>query len=253
MISDCLLSYPKRNGMKNKIVIFLLAVFACSMVPVQAYATDYLLLELLIKCHKRQSDKLLNRNKYHSSILAEAILEQAGTDKYEAVCKDLSDRMGGVMAYVTFAADVANLGVLTQSVVKLEGEAIDLTFDCELDHPEVIDMGLIIHQEFARMTATIIKETAYLVTAGLNVTMATMEQRQQFTRFMYDQLYGMRARLRSFIAYASGVKRFGRIVSGPSYDRLLQSRESTVRIWDEVYNQVKGDILVDFKLDFNYE
>lgn len=187
----------------NKIIIALLAVMTLNVMMTTACAQDFILLELLIKNHKERSNKLKSRSVLRTEGYGTTVIEKNKTEAYEDVLDKLSNRMGGLMSYAAFAADVYVLEQLAEEVVSLESKAVQLTGDAALFDQSLVNVGLNIQNEFSKMIGRITKRCIYLVSSGLGVTMATQEQRKQFTDQTGEDLRQMRNILRNYIQFGA--------------------------------------------------
>lgn len=197
--------------MKNRAIIIGIILFSLLSVPAErAMATDYTLLEMLIKSHKDQSNKLKARagNDFTKAGVSE--LEKDKTGKYTDIVKKASKRMGDLYSYTTFAADMVHITLLAKEVAEMEAKAIELSLKCKLDYPIVTRKAVELHTEFGRMTKRIADLTIFVVSSGLGVTMATMKQRKDFTGFISSELNIMRRKISNFNFYAKALMRVGK-------------------------------------------
>ena len=213
----------------NKIIIALLAVMTLNVMMTTACAQDFILLELLIKNHKERSNKLKSRSVLRTEGYGTTVIEKNKTEAYEDVLDKLSNRMGGLMSYAAFAADVYVLEQLAEEVVSLESKAVQLTGDAALFDQSLVNVGLNIQNEFSKMIGRITKRCIYLVSSGLGVTMATQEQRKQFTDQTGEDLRQMRNILRNYIQFGAMRKTVNPAENGnnkKSRNRFMEAVES---------------------------
>ena len=213
----------------NKIIIALLAVMTLNVMMTTACAQDFILLELLIKNHKERSNKLKSRSVLRTEGYGTTVIEKNKTEAYEDVLDKLSNRMGGLMSYAAFAADVYVLEQLAEEVVSLESKAVQLTGDAALFDQSLVNVGLNIQNEFSKMIGRITKRCIYLVSSGLGVTMATQEQRKQFTDQTGEDLRQMRNILRNYIQFGAMRKTVNPAENGnneESRNRFMEAVES---------------------------
>ena len=213
----------------NKIIIALLAVMTLNVMMTTACAQDFILLELLIKNHKERSNKLKSRSVLRTEGYGTTVIEKNKTEAYEDVLDKLSNRMGGLMSYAAFAADVYVLEQLAEEVVSLESKAVQLTGDAALFDQSLVNVGLNIQNEFSKMIGRITKRCIYLVSSGLGVTMATQEQRKQFTDQTGEDLRQMRNILRNYIQFGAMRKTVNPAENGnneESRNRFMKAVES---------------------------
>lgn len=187
---------------QNRIlVIALLSVMTLNILGTTVAAQDFVLLELLIQNHKIRSNKLNERGNLKAEGYGLTLIEKNKTQNYEDVVDQLSNRMGGLMSYVAFAADVYALEQLAEEVVRLEKKAIKLTGEASSTDQGLADTGMKIQNEFTDMISRITTRCIYVVTSGLGVSMATQEQRKQFTDQTGEDLRQMRNILRNFVHF----------------------------------------------------
>lgn len=187
---------------QNRIlVIALLSVMTLNISGTTVAAQDFVLLELLIQNHKIRSNKLNERGNLKAEGYGLTLIEKNKTQNYEDVVDQLSNRMGGLMSYVAFAADVYALEQLAEEVVRLEKKAIKLTGEASSTDQGLADTGMKIQNEFTDMISRITTRCIYVVTSGLGVSMATQEQRKQFTDQTGEDLRQMRNILRNFVHF----------------------------------------------------
>lgn len=187
---------------QNRIlVIALLSVMTLNILGTTVAAQDFVLLELLIQNHKIRSNKLNKRGNLKAEGYGLTLIEKNKTQNYEDVVDQLSNRMGGLMSYVAFAADVYALEQLAEEVVRLEKKAIKLTGEASSTDQGLADTGMKIQNEFTDMISRITTRCIYVVTSGLGVSMATQEQRKQFTDQTGEDLRKMRNILRNFVHF----------------------------------------------------
>ena len=213
----------------NKIIIALLAFMTLNVMMTTACAQDFILLELLIKNHKERSNKLKSRSVLRTEGYGTTVIEKNKTEAYEDVLDKLSNRMGGLMSYAAFAADVYVLEQLAEEVVSLESKAVQLTGDAALFDQSLVNVGLNIQNEFSKMIGRITKRCIYLVSSGLGVTMATQEQRKQFTDQTGEDLRQMRNILRNYIQFGAMRKTVNPAENGnneESRNRFMEAVES---------------------------
>ena len=213
----------------NKIIIALLAVMTLNVMMTTACAQDFILLELLIKNHKERSNKLKSRSVLRTEGYGTTVIEKNKTEAYEDVLDKLSNRMGGLMSYAAFAADVYVLEQLAEEVVHLEGKATQITGEALLFDQSLVNVGLNIQNEFSKMIGRITKRCIYLVSSGLGVTMATQEQRKQFTDQTGEDLRQMRNILRNYIQFGTMRKTVSPAKNGnneESRHRFMEAVES---------------------------
>ena len=213
----------------NKIIIALLAVMTLNVMMTTACAQDFILLELLIKNHKERSNKLKSRSVLRTEGYGTTVIEKNKTEAYEDVLDKLSNRMGGLMSYAAFAADVYVLEQLAEEVVSLESKAVQFTGDAALFDQSLVNVGLNIQNEFSKMIGRITKRCIYLVSSGLGVTMATQEQRKQFTDQTGEDLRQMRNILRNYIQFGAMRKTVNPAENGnneESRNRFMEAVES---------------------------
>lgn len=213
----------------NKIIIALLAIMTLNVMMTTACAQDFILLELLIKNHKERSNKLKSRSVLRTEGYGTTVIEKNKTEAYEDVLDKLSNRMGGLMSYAAFAADVYVLEQLAEEVVSLESKAVQLTGDAALFDQSLVNVGLNIQNEFSKMIGRITKRCIYLVSSGLGVTMATQEQRKQFTDQTGEDLRQMRNILRNYIQFGAMRKTVNPAENGnneESRNRFMKAVES---------------------------
>ena len=213
----------------NKIINALLAVMTLNVMMTTACAQDFILLELLIKNHKERSNKLKSRSVLRTEGYGTTVIEKNKTEAYEDVLDKLSNRMGGLMSYAAFAADVYVLEQLAEEVVSLESKAVQLTGDAALFDQSLVNVGLNIQNEFSKMIGRITKRCIYLVSSGLGVTMATQEQRKQFTDQTGEDLRQMRNILRNYIQFGAMRKTVNPAENGnneESRNRFMEAVES---------------------------
>ena len=133
------------------------------------------------------------------------------------------------MSYAAFAADVYALEQLAEEVVNLESKAVQLTGDAALFDQSLVNVGLNIQNEFSKMIGRITKRCIYLVSSGLGVTMATQEQRKQFTDQTGEDLRQMRNILRNYIQFGAMRKTVNPAENGnneESRNRFMEAVES---------------------------
>lgn len=194
--------------MKGKMYI-LTAVFL--LLTVQGvHATDYTLLEMLISTHKSLSNKLRTREEYDGTKSMTSLNETSKSKSFSQLVEKTSKRMGDVYSYVTFAADMVHITALAKEVVEMETKAVDLSLKAGLDYPKISKKALELHKEFGEMTSKIVALSVFTVSAGLDVTMATMQQRKDFTNFMQKELSAMRRKLSNFNFYAKAMMHLGK-------------------------------------------
>lgn len=194
--------------MKGKMYI-LTAVFL--LLTVQGvHATDYTLLEMLISTHKSLSNKLKTREEYDGTKSMTSLNETSKSKSFSQLVEKTSKRMGDVYSYVTFAADMVHITALAKEVVEMETKAVDLSLKAGLDYPKISKKALELHKEFGEMTSKIVALSVFTVSAGLDVTMATMQQRKDFTNFMQKELSAMRRKLSNFNFYAKAMMHLGK-------------------------------------------
>lgn len=213
----------------NRIIIVLLAVMTLNTVMSTVRAQDFILLELLIKNHKDRSNKLRSRSTLRTEGYGTTVIAKNKTVEYDEVISKLSNRMGGLMSYAAFAADVYALEQLAEEVVNLESKAVQLTGDAALFDQSLVNVGLNIQNEFSKMIGRITKRCIYLVSSGLGVTMATQEQRKQFTDQTGEDLRQMRNILRNYIQFGAMRKTVNPAENGnnkKSRNRFMEAVES---------------------------
>lgn len=174
------------------------------------HATDYTLLEMLISTHKSLSNKLRTREEYDGTKSMTSLNETSKSKSFSQLVEKTSKRMGDVYSYVTFAADMVHITALAKEVVEMETKAVDLSLKAGLDYPKISKKALELHKEFGEMTSKIVALSVFTVSAGLDVTMATMQQRKDFTNFMQKELSAMRRKLSNFNFYAKAMMHLGK-------------------------------------------
>lgn len=174
------------------------------------HATDYTLLEMLISTHKSLSNKLKTREEYDGTKSMTSLNETSKSKSFSQLVEKTSKRMGDVYSYVTFAADMVHITALAKEVVEMETKAVDLSLKAGLDYPKISKKALELHKEFGEMTSKIVALSVFTVSAGLDVTMATMQQRKDFTNFMQKELSAMRRKLSNFNFYAKAMMHLGK-------------------------------------------
>ena len=114
-------------------------------------------------------------------------------------------------------------------MVSLESKAVQLTGDAALFDQSLVNVGLNIQNEFSKMIGRITKRCIYLVSSGLGVTMATQEQRKQFTDQTGEDLRQMRNILRNYIQFGAMRKTVNPAKNGnneESRHRFMEAVES---------------------------
>ena len=154
--------------------------------------------------------------------------------KYKEMVKKVSQRMGDLYSYLTFAEEMARATVLTKEVIELEAKAIDLSIKAAKVCPEVLDMATELHHDFGIMTGKITALTIFVVSSGLNVTMATMKQRKDFTDYILSELMIMKRKLRRFNYYANVELVVGRCDGVFDYFKSVKHTEIIKKVKAEI-------------------
>ena len=194
--------------MKGK--MYILTAFFLLLTVQGVHATDYTLLEMLISTHKSLSNKLKTRENNDLTKTGTAWNETSKSKSFSELVELTSKRMGDVYSYVTFAADMVHITALAKEVIEMETKAVDLSLKAGLDYPKISKKALELHKEFGEMTSKIVALSVFTVSAGLDVTMATMQQRKDFTNFMQKELSSMRRKLSNFNFYAKAMMHLGK-------------------------------------------
>lgn len=194
--------------MKGKLYILTAVLMLFSVQEI--HATDYTLLEMLISTHKSLSNKLRTREEYDGLKASTSLNESAKSNSFSELVKKTSKRMGDMYSYVTFAADMVHITALTKEVVEMETKAVELSLKAGVDYPKISKKALELHKEFGEMTGKIVALSVFTVSAGLDITMATMQQRKDFTNFIQKELSAMRRKLSNFNFYAKAMMHLGK-------------------------------------------
>lgn len=190
--------------------LYILTAFFLFFSTQGVHATDYTLLEMLISTHKSLSNKLKTREENDGMKASTSLNETSKSKSFSQLVEKTSKRMGDMYSYVTFAADMVHITALAKEVVEMETEAVNLSLKMKLDYPKIARKALELHKEFGEMTSKIVALSVFTVSAGLDVTMATMQQRKEFTTFMQTELSAMRRKLSNFNFYAKAMMHLGK-------------------------------------------
>lgn len=201
---------------------------------------DFVLLELLINYHKSHSDNLKQRGVNDGIKTSVAVIEKNNTEKYMDVAEKVSERMGTLYSYLTFAAEMTRITALAKEVGEMEGIAISLAIDGNVFDPRIMPRMIELQKDFGTMTKKIVDLTVYVVSSGLGVTMATQEQRKEFTQILSRELYAMRSKLYGFINYTRWVILLG-APGAPGWESKAKSLYDKAK-QQKILNGIKKDI-----------
>lgn len=223
-----------------------MTMITLSNVVSTVYAQDLLVLEALIANHKIRSNALRNRAALIGQGAGLATIEKERGEEYDEVLDILSNRFGGMVANITFGADIAAIGVMTKDVTELEGKAFRITSNAFIDNQDLFVIGLGVNREFTNILKRMAWRIAYVVSSGLSVTMATPEQRKQFTTQTSEDLRDMRDLLRSFIRFAS-IQDETRLSKTSFEEQRLSRLETLERIRIQAFEKAKK--IIDTNVD----
>lgn len=230
----------------RRTILLLLTMITLSNVVSTVYAQDLLVLEALIANHKTRSNALRNRAALIGQGAGLATIEKERGEEYDEVLDILSNRFGGMVANITFGADIAAIGVMTKDVTELEGKAFRITSNAFTDNQDLFVIGLGVNREFTNILKRMAWRIAYVVSSGLSVTMATPEQRKQFTTQTSEDLRDMRDLLRSFIRFAS-IQDETRLSKTSLEEQRLSRLENLERIRIQAFEKAKK--IIDTNVD----
>lgn len=230
----------------RRTILLLLTMITLSNVVSTVYAQDLLVLEALIANHKIRSNALRNRAALIGQGAGLATIEKERGEEYDEVLDILSNRFGGMVANITFGADIAAIGVMTKDVTELEGKAFRITSNAFIDNQDLFVIGLGVNREFTNILKRMAWRIAYVVSSGLSVTMATPEQRKQFTTQTSEDLRDMRDLLRSFIRFAS-IQDETRLSKTSFEEQRLSRLETLERIRIQAFEKAKK--IIDTNVD----
>lgn len=230
----------------RRTILLLLTMITLSNVVSTVYAQDLLVLEALIANHKIRSNALRNRAALIGQGAGLATIEKERGEEYDEVLDILSNRFGGMVANITFGADIAAIGVMTKDVTELEGKAFRITSNAFIDNQDLFVIGLGVNREFTNILKRMAWRIAYVVSSGLSVTMATPEQRKQFTTQTSEDLRDMRDLLRSFIRFAS-IQDETRLSKTSLEEQRLSRLETLERIRIQAFEKAKK--IIDTNVD----
>ena len=230
----------------RRTILLLLTMITLSNVVSTVYAQDLLVLEALIANHKTRSNALRNRAALIGQGAGLATIEKERGEEYDEVLDILSNRFGGMVANITFGADIAAIGVMTKDVTELEGKAFRITSNAFIDNQDLFVIGLGVNREFTNILKRMAWRIAYVVSSGLSVTMATPEQRKQFTTQTSEDLRDMRDLLRSFIRFAS-IQDETRLSKTSLEEQRLSRLETLERIRIQAFEKAKK--IIDTNVD----
>lgn len=213
----------------GKLTYIIVMAFCFQVFSVEkALGQDFILLELLISYHKTHSDNLKQRGINDGIKYGVSTTEKNNTEEYMDVARKVSERMGSLYSYLTFAAEMTRITALAKEVGEMEGTAISLAIEGGAFDPRLTTRIVDLQMDFGRMTKKIVDLTVFVVSSGLGVTMATQEQRKEFTRILSRELYAMRAKLYGFISYARWVTLVG-APGAPGWEEQAKSLYDVAR------------------------
>ena len=164
---------------------------------------DFILVETLIKGHKRISDKLRDRIIVDGTATVSSTLVESNTKSYSEVTDTLSSRMGHFTMTATLAADVALLLLRVNAVIETGEKAYSKAGDVMIDHPEVLDMAMTVTQSGIRYIAEIYNIIAYVSTGGIRSSLATSRQRKMMVENIKNRLIELHKTYSNFYIYCS--------------------------------------------------
>lgn len=228
---------PDQSAVQMKKIIALLLVLFPLMGQAQVLPDP--MLELLIVNHKQTSNKLKERVESGGLKLGSAMIAKDEHLETTDVIKEVERRMGDLMSYAVFASDMLHITNLVKECGELELQAAELIIKNNIKYPNLVREGFLLEEDFGNMVSRITDECVYIVSAGLGVTMATQEQRQQFTSQIKGMLTEMRSRLKWYV-YKSGV--YDRFMGSSAQDKQKSLTEIFNKIQPELADKVKSSI-----------
>ena len=185
----------------KKLFPFIMVLALGMIVPQAARATNYTLLELLIKNHKVQSDRLKTRISLNGSATATQLLKEDRSEQLKLKIDTLSNRFSGALMDMTLVLDAAGIMTEVATVLVSTEKAVSKALSISIDHPEVWFKAYYLQQRAAEKIEDIYAICKQLATNGIKASLATKEQRKRFVWAIRSRLSWLAMTMQNFHYY----------------------------------------------------
>ena len=178
---------------------FCLVFFLFALLPSRLSAADYPLLEFLIENHKKQSNRLLTRVEERGLLVAAALLEKDTSGDYTQVAKSLANKGGNVLSYITFGVEMGKVVMDVVDLGKLEASVISRAIEVSKEHPYILVTAADVEYQVGEILAEVTRNSYFVLSSSLGVTLATQEQRMEFVNTIKGALWRIKYRLNNLL------------------------------------------------------
>ncbi len=199
-----------------------------------SYAYDFATISALIEGHKLQYRNLDDRGKNELVNTGFAFQVTELSEKYDKIKSLMFNANRDVLSYLLFAQDILRASDLSREIVELESDVLSFAAAHLYDYPEIAKIVYDSQKTVFEGTSQLTNITYQMFLAGINVSLATREQRSKYSAYLISTLQYMHYIL---LKTKNFIEAFNKVDTSVNPEIRLITDEQCQQIMQDILNK----------------